>query len=67
MTVQTKKEFLETWEDYVVQFGRLGHSTDEPEVWEEIKRSRENMRKVIHKVADEAFGRRPDPGQLRAD
>ena len=51
-----KCNFIENWEDYVNQFGRLGHSTDLPETWNEIKRLREDMRRLVHQVADELYG-----------
>ncbi len=50
-----KADFLDNWEDYVNQFGRLGHSTDNSEVWDKIKRLREDMRKIVHEVANERY------------
>ena len=53
MITKSKSKFLEGWESYVDDFALLGFSTSNQELWEEIKRLREEMRKVVHKVADE--------------
>jgi hypothetical protein len=56
MKAKDKQDFIDNWEDYVNEFGYLGHSVSLPETWEEIKRLREDMRKLVHKVADENYG-----------
>lgn len=50
-----KSKFLESWENYVNKFGRLGHSTDKIETWDKIKRLKEDMRKLVHEIADENY------------
>jgi hypothetical protein len=55
MEARDKQNFIERWEDYVNEFDRLGYSTDSVETWEEIKRLREDMKKLIHKIAEETY------------
>ena len=53
--MNTKSEFLENWEDYVNEFTRLGSSTRYVKTWDEIKRLREDMRKLVYEIADEDY------------
>lgn len=62
MKAQNKQKFIENWEEYLQDFGRLGHSTNQVEQWEKIKRLRENMRRLVYEIADEAYGTEGNKG-----
>jgi len=60
-----KEQFLAGWEDYVDQFTLLGHSAASSETWQEIKKMREGMRRLVHKVAGEVYGAQLPTGRIQ--
>jgi len=60
-----KEQFLAGWEDYVDQFTLLGHSAASNETWQEIKKMREGMRRLVHKVAGEVYGAQLPAGRIQ--
>lgn len=62
MRAQNKQKFIKSWEEYLQDFGRLGHSTNKEEQWKKIKRTREDMRRLVYEIADEAYGTEESKG-----